>query len=278
MAFAAPYAMFLAVFGILPSLYAFYLAFTKRGAFVGLANFTKVFKDYRFLPAIEHVGLYLLVWLASLIVLVVLLATVIHAIGIRWLSTGVRFLYYIPGAFAGASSVMLWLFVLDPTVSPVSFLLRGLGLNSFVDTMQAGRLPIVLAVIAFWTGAGGWILVMYGALNNINRDLIEAARVDGAGAIRTAWHIQIPLLRKWIAYMVVLSFAGGTQLFVEPRVLSQASRGVVSQDYSMNQLAFLYAFRQADFNGSAAISLILLIVALTLSVFFVFRGGLFERV
>ena len=276
--FSLPYGLFLLVFGILPSVYAVYLAFTKGGSFVGFNNFAKVFGDFRFLPALQHVGLYILVWLIALVILVVLLALVVHSIGARWLSTSVRFLYYIPGAFAGASSVMLWLFVLDPTVSPVSFVLHGLGLNSFVESVQADRLPMVLAVIAFWTGAGGWIVVMYGALNNISREVIEAARVDGAGQIRTAWSIQIPLMRKWISYMVILSFAGGTQLFVEPRVLSQASRGVVSQDYSMNQLAFLYAFKQSDFNGSAAISLVLLAVALVLSVFFVFKGGLFERV
>jgi multiple sugar transport system permease protein len=275
--FVLPYAFFLTVFGLLPSAYAVYLAFTKRGAFVGFANFLKVFKDYRFLPAVEHVGLFLVIWLVSLVVLVVLLAIVVHAIGSRYLSTTARFIYYIPGALAGASSVMLWLFVLDPTVSPVAFLLHGLGLTSFVETMQADRLPIVLAIIAFWTGAGGWIIVMYGALNNISKDVMEAARVDGAGPVRTAWSIQIPLLRKWISYMVILSFAGGTQLFVEPRILSQASRGVVSQDYSLNQLAFPYAFKQSDFNGSAAISLVLLIVALALSIVFVFRGGLFER-
>lgn len=277
MAFVGPYTLFLLAFGVLPTLYAVYLAFTKRGAFVGFDNFVKIFKDYRFLPAVEHVGLYLVIWLVSLVVLVVLLALVVHSIGTRWISSGFRFLFYIPGALAGASSVVLWLFVLDPTVSPVAFVLQGFGLENFVSAVQADRLPIVLAVIAFWTGAGGWIVVMYGALNNISRDVLEAARVDGAGPIRTAWSIQIPLLRKWIAYMVILSFAGGTQLFVEPRVLSQASRGVVSQDYSLNQLAFLYAFKQNDFNGSAAISLVLLVVALALSIYFVFRGGLFER-
>jgi multiple sugar transport system permease protein len=277
MALCGPYALFLVAFGILPSLYTIWLAFTKRGAFVGLANFIRVFGDYRFLPAMQHVALYLLVWLTGLVVLVVLLALVVHAIGRRWLSAGTRLLYYIPGALAGASSVMLWLFVLDPTVSPVFFVLRGLGFGSFVEVVQVDRLPLVLALIAFWTGAGGWIIVMYGALNNISREMIEAARVDGAGPIRMARSIQLPLMRKWIAYMIVLSFAGGTQLFVEPRVLSQASRGVVSQDYSMNQLAFLYAFKQGDFNGSAAISLVLLLVTLALSVVFVFRGGLFER-
>ena len=275
--FAGPYAAFLVVFGILPVLYAIYLAFSKKGAFVGIDNFVKVFKDYRFLPAVEHVGIFLAVWLVMLVVFVVLLALLVHSIGIRWLSGSMRFIYYIPGALAGASSVMLWLFVLDPTVSPVSFLLQLFGIDSFVGAVQADRLPIVLAVIAFWTGAGGWIVIMYGALNNISKDVIEAARVDGAGPVRIAWSIQIPLMRKWIAYMVILSFAGGTQLFVEPRVLSQASRGVVPLDYSLNQLAFLYAFKQNDFNGSAAISLVLLAVALVLSIVFVFKGGLFER-
>ena len=117
-AFVSLYTLFLVAFGVFPALYAIYLAFTKKGAFVGFDNFVKVFKDYRFLPAVEHVGIFLVVWLTGLVVLVVLLALIVHSIGIRWLSTGMRFLYYIPGALAGASSVMLWLFVLDPTVSP----------------------------------------------------------------------------------------------------------------------------------------------------------------
>lgn len=276
-AFVTPYTLFLLAFGALPTLYAIYLAFTKNNAFVGLDNFVRVVQDYRFMPAVGHVGLYLIVWLISLIVLVVLLALAVHGVRSRRLSTSVRFIYYIPGALAGASSVLLWLFVLDPPVSPVSGLLNLLGSDSFVNTIQIDRLPIVLAIIAFWTGAGGWIVIMYGALNNIPNEVMEAARIDGAGPIKTALFVQIPLLRKWISYMVILSLAAGTQLFVEPRVLSQASRGVVPQDYSLNQLAFLFAFKQNDFNGSAAISLLLLVVALGLSVFFVFRGGLFER-
>lgn len=275
--FSSGYTLLLIFFGILPAIYAVFLAFTKAGSFVGFDNFARVVADYRFLPAVGHVALYIAVWLIGLLLLVVLLALIVHAIRVRWISTSVRFIYYIPGALAGASSVMLWLFVLDPTVSPVSFILRALGNESFVQTVQVDQLPFVLAIIAFWTGAGGWIVIMYGALNNISSDVMEAARIDGAGAISTAWHIQIPLLRKWISYMAILSLAAGTQLFVEPRVLSQATRGVVPQDYSLNQLAFLYAFRQNDFNGSAAISLLLLVVALGLSVFFVFRGGLFER-
>ncbi|MET0885138.1 MAG: sugar ABC transporter permease [Mycetocola sp.] len=275
--FSSGYGILLLAFGVFPTLYAIFLAFTKNGAFVGFDNFVKVFGDYRFFPAVQHVAIYLVVYLISLTLLVVLLALIVHAVRSRWLSTSVRFLYYIPGALAGASSVMLWLFVLDPTVSPVSAVLRAMGLTSFVQTVSIDNLPVIFTVIAFWTGAGGWIVIMYGALNNISADVMEAARIDGAGAVKTAWYIQIPMLRKWISYMGVMSLAAGTQLFVEPRVLSQASKGVVPPDYSLNQLAYLFAFRQSDFNGSAAISLILLVVAVGLAAIFVFRGGLFDR-
>jgi multiple sugar transport system permease protein len=275
--FSSGYAVLLLAFGVLPTLYAIFLAFTKNGAFVGVDNFVKVFNDYRFFPAVQHVAIYLVVWLVSLLLFVVLLALIVHAVRTRWVSTSVRFLYYIPGALAGASSVMLWLFLLDPTVSPVSGVLNAMGLHTFVQTVSIDNLPVIFTVIAFWTGAGGWIVIMFGALNNISPEVMEAARIDGAGAVKTAWYIQIPMLRKWIAYMGIMSLAAGTQLFVEPRVLSQASKGVVPPDYSLNQLAYLYAFRQSDFNGSAAISLLLLIVAVGLAAFFVFRGGLFER-
>jgi len=260
-------------------LYALFLAFTKAGGgFVGLANFAKVFGDFRFFPAVQHVASFIAIWLVSLIVLVVVLALIVHGVRARWLSGTSRFLFYIPGAFAGSASVMLWLFLLDPSVSPVAGLLNQFGFDSFINTVALANLPVIFTIIAFWTGAGGWIIIMYGALNTISNDVMEAARIDGAGPLKTAWYIQIPLLRKWIAYMAVISLAVGSQLFVEPKVLSLATRGVVPKDYSLNQLAYVFAFGpQSDYNGSAAISILLLVVAAALAAFFVFRGGLFER-
>ena len=275
--FIAIYAILTIAFGVLPALYAFYLAFTdENGGFAGLTNFTKVIRDFRFLPAVGHVALYLVIWLAALVVFVTLLAIAVHAIRLRWLSSTLRLVFYLPGALAGASSVLLWLFLLDPTASPVGGLLRALGLASFVEVIVPGHLPPIFAIIAFWTGAGGWIVIMYGALNNISSEVIEAARIDGAGPVQIAWRIQLPLLRKWISYMGIMSLAAGTQLFVEPQLLSQASNAVVPNDYSLNQLAYQYAFQQNDFHGAAAISLLLLVIALALSAVFVTRGGLFE--
>lgn len=274
--FVSGYTLFLLAFGILPTLYAVYLAFTKNGQWAGIDNFVKVMGDYRFLPAVGHVALYVFFWLISLLVLVTVLALVVHAVRVRWLSNASRFLFYIPGAIAGASSVLLWLFVLDPSVSPVSGLLHAMGFEKLVNVVAVENLPVVFTVIAFWAGAGGWIVIMYGALNNVPHEVMEAARIDGAGAVKTAWYIQLPMLKKWISYMAIMSLAAGVQLFVEPKVLSQATKGVVPEDYSLNQLAYLYAFRQGDFSGSAAISLMLLVVALGLSIVFIFRGRLFE--
>lgn len=277
-AFVSGYVLLALAFGVLPTIYALRMSFTSsEGTFSGVDNFSRVIDDFRFWPAVQHVSAFVAIWLVALLVFVTVLALLVHQIGVRWLSSGVRFVYYIPGALAGASAVVLWLFVLDPTVSPVSRVLHAFGFDSFVETIAPGNLPVIFAVMAFWTGAGGWIVVMYGALNSIPTEVLEAARIDGAGVVRIALHIQLPMLRKWISYMAIMSLAGGTQLFVEPKVLSQASHGVVPNDYSLNQLAYLYAFKQQDLNGSAAIAVMLLVVSLSLSVFFVIRGGLFER-
>ena len=276
-AFVVPYLGFLVLFGILPMLYALKLAFTtESGAWAGLRNFTDTATDYRFKPALVHVLLYTGVWLTLLILFVVVLALLLHARASRSSST-FRFLYYMPGALAGAASVLVWLFMLDPSVSPGSFLVHHvLRADLFVEAIAPGKLPFIFAMIAFWTGAGGWVVVMYGALNTIPQELDDAARIDGAGPLTLALRVKLPLIRKWVAYMTILSFATGTQLFVEPQLVSQASFGIVPNDYAVNQLAYQFAFTQNDFNGSAAISVGLLLVSALCAGLFVARGKLFE--
>jgi multiple sugar transport system permease protein len=275
--FVLPYLPFLIAFGIAPMIYALNLAFTKTdGSWAGFHNFTRTADDYRFAPAFKHVLIYTSVWLGTLIVFVVGLALLLHGRANRTSAT-FRFLFYIPGALAGAASVLVWLFMLDPAVSPGSFLLHHvLGAKLFVQSIAPGKLPFIFAMIAFWTGAGGWIVVMYGALNTIPHDLEEAARIDGAGPFTIALRLKLPLMRKWIAYMAILSFATGTQLFVEPQLVNQASLGLVPDTWSSNQLAYQMAFRYADFNAAAAIAVDLLAIGLLAAVVIVTRTGLFR--
>jgi multiple sugar transport system permease protein len=276
-AFVAGYVVFLAAFGVVPVVYGIYFAFTNTdNYFAGFSNFTATARDFRYLPALQHIAVYLVIWLVALVVLVTLLALVLHQLPVRGLSGLARFLYYIPGALAGVASVLLWLFILDPTVSPAASLLRLVGYGTFGQVIAPGHLPVLFAMIAFWTGAGGWIVVMYGALNNVPRDVMEAARIDGAGAWRTARYIQIPMLRKWIVYMVILAFASGAQLFVEPQLVSEASQGVAGRDYSPNQLAYDFAFQNNNVNYAAAVSVELLVVCLVVAALFVARSRFFD--
>jgi multiple sugar transport system permease protein len=275
--FVLPYLPFLIVFGVAPTIYALDLAFTNvGGGWVGFHNFIRTYHDFRFVPAFKHVLVYTCVWLAALMVFVVSLALLLHGRASR-VSSAYRFLFYIPGALAGSAAVLVWLFMLDPSVSPAAFILHhGLGANIFAQSIAPGNLPFIFAMIAFWTGAGGWIVVMYGALNTIPPDLEEAARIDGAGPITIALRLKLPLIRKWIAYMLILSFATGTQLFVEPQVVQTASFGLVPDTWSANQLAYQLAFRYADFNGAAAIAVDLLMIGLVGAVLIVTRSGLFR--
>lgn len=275
--FVSGYVLLLLAFGVLPTGYAVWLALSNsRNQLVGLGNFTRTFTDYRFGPAFLHIGLYLVVWLASLMILVVLLSLMLHG-RMRRTSTSLRFLFYLPGALAGVASVLLFLILLDPAASPVGWLLKGFGWNTLAQVNAPDHLPVLFTVIAFWTGAGGWIVVMYGALNSIPDEILEAARIDGASTLQIALRIQIPMITKWIAYMLILAFAAGTQLFVEPQLVSLASWGMIPDSWSPNQLSYQYAFQAGDFNGAAALSVDLLVLGLACAALVVFRTGLFDR-
>ncbi|QPK82347.1 sugar ABC transporter permease [Schaalia sp. ZJ405] len=274
--FVAPYVILLVIYGIVPVVYAFLLSLSHPdGSFAFLDNFIQVVNDYRFLTSMKNVGIYVVIWLSSLLILVVLLALLTHQ-AFQHFSKIARFVYYIPGALAGAASTLVWMFMLDPSVSPVSSFLNSIGIESFAQSVGPDKLPWIFAVIAFWSGAGGWIIIMYGALNGIPHEVIEAARVDGAGMFTTATRIQVPMILKWIAYMLIMSFATGTQLFVEPQLLASATFGGVSESWSPNQLSLVYAFHYADFNSAAALNMILLIISLIVAIIVIRKIKLFE--
>ncbi|MGA2295906.1 MAG: hypothetical protein ABSG24_11930 [Acidimicrobiales bacterium] len=86
----------------------------------------------------------------------------------------------------------------------------------------------------------------------------------------------MPLIKKWVAYKLILSIAGGTQLFVEPQLIGQATAGLVSNTWSPNQLASYIAVINDNFNEAAAISVTLLVLGLIGATLLVWRTKLFE--
>lgn len=274
--FVGPYVVLLIVAGLYPAGYALNLSLTSfTGQFTGLGNFIKTWQNPNFLPAFGHIGVFLAIWLTVLVVFVVGLSLMLHALN-RRVSAAYRFVFYLPAALAGAASVMLWLFMLQPGVSPWSFVLSWLGYKSLGASIAAGNLPVIFALIAFWSGAGSWIVIMYGALATIPPEVLEAAKLDGSGALRTAVRIKLPLIRKWIAYMLIGAFAAGTQLFTEPQLISEATGGVLNQTWSPNQLGYYLSFELGNFNKAAALSIDLLAIALLCAAIVLLRSGLFR--
>jgi multiple sugar transport system permease protein len=272
--FVSVYVVLLLALGVAPTVYAIALALSAPGG-VGFAHFINTFNFFEFAPAFEHIFEFEGIWLATQTVFVVTLALMVHTLAHR-VSSVFRFIFYLPGAMAGAASVVVWLFMFDPHTSPWAFILHAFHFQQLANTVVPGNLPIIFAIMAFFTGAGGWIVIMYGALNNIPRELIEAAEIDGSNVFQTALRIKLPLIRKWIVYMLVLSFAAGSQLFVEPQILAVATVGEVPAQWSPNQLAYYLAFQLDRFNDAAAISVDLLVIGLLVAVLLVWRGKLFE--
>ena len=142
-------------------------------------------RDFRFGgPLFIDVGIYLVIWLVDLVVFVVGLALLLHGRMRRPRRPAVPLL---PSGGTGRGGQRPGLAVhARPDRRPRRRLLGWLGYAISARSSCQAHLPVVFAMIAFWTGAGGWIVMMNGALNNIPLDLIDAAQIDGAGPWRIA--------------------------------------------------------------------------------------------
>jgi multiple sugar transport system permease protein len=282
-AFSLPYAVLLVAFGFAPCAYAIYESFTDLGqgsvgpggaGGVGLANYAAVFADFRFLPALGHVLEFMAIWIPVMVGGALFFALLLQERVGRFSST-MRLIYFLPGAVTGSAAVLLWYFMLQPGVSPFSSQLEALGWNSTNDVFAASNLPWIFALIAFMTGVGNWIVIMFGAMQSIPHEMIEAARVDGAGPIRTALSIKLPLVSKYIVYMTILCFAAALQIFVEPQLFFSITQAGSSW-WSLNQLGYTFAFQQGEFGMAATVAVVLMLLSGLVAVLFVLRSNFFD--
>jgi multiple sugar transport system permease protein len=267
--FVLPYVVLLVSFGVAPAIYGLYQAFLVTPVigptrFDLFANFVAVLSDFRLPRSALNVLTYLAIWLPALLVLVFGLALVMDQKRTRFAAL-TRFVTFVPGAVTGASAALLWLFMFSPTVSPIGPFLR-LFTSGNESFLTDSTIVVVLAVMGLAGGTGGWVVVVYGALTDVPRDLLEAARLDGANAWQTIWHIKLPLIRSYAYFILIISTAAGFQVFVEPTLLGNGAPGQVSTTWSLNQLVFTYATQDANYGKSAALSVVLLVVCTALAV------------
>lgn len=268
----APYLALLLAFGIIPVASALLSSLgadeNSRDPF-GLATFVRAFSNLNFLPAAVNVGTFLLVFLPVLLVFATLVALVLHSRPGRF-ATAIKLVYYLPGVVVGAPLVLLWLFMLTPQLSPFEPILNFFGFHTAADVFTSQNLPGIFAIMAVYAGVGGWIVVLYGSLESIDMSVMEAARIDGANAAQIAWYVKLPLIARYIAFIGVISFAGAAQLVAEPNLVGAALPGTVSKTWSLNQLAFYYAFNQNDGAAASAYAIFLVVIGLAAALFLIY--------
>ena len=266
--FVLPYFLFMLAFGLGPGIYAFLVSFADfelgvpRYFQAGLHNYMLVFQDFRFTFTIANILKFLAVSVPLGIALVVVLALLLHMRPGRFAST-LRTIYFIPGAVTGPALLLLAIFMFSPLMSPFGFIQRALGYESFDSLIAPARLPVIFTIIGFFSGAGMWIAIQYGALEGLSTEVMEAATMDGCNAWQQALHIKLPLIRPYIIYQFILIFAGNVQLFVEPQLMGTTwIMANVPAQWAPNQLAYAFAFDMGNFGAAAAMSLLMLVVGL----------------
>jgi len=273
----APYLLLLLMFGLFPIAYAFGLSFfdTIEMVFWGFTNYQFVFDDFRVPASVVNVLAFVAIWVTLTMIGVAVLSLMLDSINRKTANT-LRTIYFLPGAVTSSAIVVLWLFVLDPSVSPFQPVLHGLGWGTRADVVSGIGLAGVFAIMAYFSASGGWIVVFGGALSSLPTEVMEAARIDGANRFQLATRIKLPMIWRSLVLMGILSFAGGLQLFVEPQLMGLAGPQFAQNDWSLNQMAFQYAFRMGDFGASAALSSLLVGSSIVIALVIVFATKFYK--
>lgn len=273
-----PYLVLLVMFAIVPIVMAASVSMEKSmtnpdGLF---GNYLFVLQDFRFLPAVINVSLFLLIYLPAMLIVVAGLSLLLDSIQSRY-TVPLRLAYLVPAGITGSVAILVWYFMLEPTYSPFAPIFAEFGLTQGTDIFNASNLIYIFALMTFFTGAGNWIVIQYGSLQSIPDDVLEAARIDGANAFQIAFLIKLPLIRKYLIYMLILVMAAGLQIFVEPYLISSSVYPGIAKDWSLNQLGYTLAFLGSNLGAATALSLMLLLVMVVLALIVIFRTDFFDE-
>jgi multiple sugar transport system permease protein len=275
--FLLPYLALLLMFGVLPVCYAFGLSFfdTIGGTFWWFTNYATAFADFRLSAAVLNILAYVVIWVIGTVIGVLALSLMLDTLR-RRVATTLRTVFFLPGAITSSAIVVLWLFLLDPLVSPFQPLFHLVGWTSRQNVISDVGFAGIFALMSYFSGSGGWIVVFGGALASIPTELTEAARIDGANRWQMAMLIKLPIIWRSVSLMAILCFAAGLQIFVEPQLMELAGLQYSRPDWSVNQLAFSYAFSMGDFGTSAALSTMLLTASITIALVIIFATKFYK--
>ena len=267
-ALLAPQVVVIAVFFFWPAGQAVVQSFQQSDAFgtsvewVGLENFRNLFNDPTYLASFWTTALFSV--LVAGIGIVVSLALAIYADRITRFAMVYKTLLIVPYAVAPVIAGVLWVFMFSPSLGVVAYFLDKIGYtwNHLMNENQAMAL-IVLASV--WKQISYNFLFFLAGLQSIPKALIEAASIDGAGPWRRFWNIQLPLLSPTTFFLLVINIVYA--FFDTFGIIDAATHGGPGQSTSiLVYKVYLDGFKALDLGGSAAQSVILMLIVVVLTV------------
>jgi multiple sugar transport system permease protein len=228
--------------------------------FVGLQNYATVLSDPLFHLAIRDVIIFVVINVPLTVGLSLVLATALN--GALPLRTFFRAAYYIPYVTASVAVVSIWLWLFSGT-GLINSVLGGLAPNPPWLVNAAWAMPII-AFYVTWKQLGFYVLLYLAALQNIPAPLYEAAKVDGAGWLRTFFVVTVPGVRAATTLVVVVATIVGANFFSEPYLLTGGG-GPDGQSTSPVLLMYQTGIEQNHPGYAAAIGVLLTIGVLVIS-------------
>jgi multiple sugar transport system permease protein len=181
-----------------------------------------------------------------------------------WLAKLYRVGIFVPYAVPTVIAALMWGFLYGRDFGPFADIAGKLG-TSAPNFLGESTMLWSIANVSTWTYTGYNMIILFAALRSIPSELYEAAAVDGAGPVRTAIHIKLPLLRPALLLCGIFSVIGSFQLFAEPRIFYDIAPQVIGKSYTPNLYVYNLAFADQRLNYAAALSFLLGVVVFVVS-------------
>jgi raffinose/stachyose/melibiose transport system permease protein len=273
LAFVLPGFLVYVVFMLVPFLTSIYYSFTDwNGAaqdlhFVGLDNYALLARDSELLEALWHNVSVLVGGTLPPMVLGLLLALAIWG-GVRF-STLWRALYFVPFVLASIVVAISWSWIYNPLFGPLNQTLEALGLEGLTRSWLGDAdtaLPAVL-VTSGWVSFGFIMILVLAALQGVDKDLLDAALVDGAGWLQRLRHVILPQIGPAMTLIgtIMLTYAIG--MFDLVFVMTRGGPGTSSE--LIATYAYRVAFRSNEVGYGATVTLLITVLSLGASIAFV---------
>ncbi|GMQ58300.1 sugar ABC transporter permease [Vallitalea sediminicola] len=177
-----------------------------------------------------------------------------------------RNIYFLPALISLTAVGLLFTFVYSPDVGLLNSALRAIGLENLTQSWLGDSKTAIYCIIAMsqWQFTGYITLLMVVAIQNIPKDYLEAAAIDGAGPVRRAINIMIPLVKEQLLVCSIITIIGAFKLFTE--VYSTTSGGPGNSSQVLGVFLYQNAFLHDKMGLAAATGVLIFIITVTISI------------